>query len=103
MKKPPQSIKFRDYLNEQLSNKKYAKKFLQIALEDYLSDGDRHEFFAAIKAVADASGGITNLAKKSGLSRQALYKIFSEKGNPEFSTVVNILDKVGYKISLSLK
>ena len=97
------NIKFRDYLLDKLSDKDYRKKFLQIALDDYLKEGDYYEFLAALKTLAEAKGGISKLSKSSGLSRQALYKIFSDKGNPEFITMVKILNEMGLKLSITSK
>lgn len=51
--------------------------------------------------IADALGvvararGMAQIARKTGLSREGLYKTLSEKGNPEFATVLKILEAVG--------
>lgn len=103
MKGKPRIISLDNYFDKKMMDPEYRRVFLQVAIEDFLKDGDKTEFLCALKAVAEAKLGIAKLAKKTGLSRQALYKIFSEKGNPEFGTIVNILDKLGMTISFGFK
>ena len=51
----------------------------------------------AIHRVALARG-ITKVSKESGISRRALYKIFSEEGNPTAETLLSLLDTLGVGI-----
>jgi len=39
--------------------------------------------------------GMTELAKKTGLAREALYRSLSEKGDPRYSTVCKVLSAYG--------
>ncbi len=103
MKQKRNTLAFADYMKEKLSDPEYLERYIEIAIEDFLKDRDIIGFLCALRTVADARGGIPKLAKKAGLSKQALYKIFSPKGNPEFSTIVNIMDKMGMKLSVSVK
>jgi DNA-binding phage protein len=50
--------------------------------------------------VAVALGGMTRLAKNSGLNRQNLYKAFSGKRDPAYSTVEGIVHGLGYTIKV---
>ena len=44
-----------------------------------------------LRDIVDATRGFTKLAKETGLARQSLYKVLSEKGNPEFGSVWKIV------------
>jgi len=59
-------------------------------LEAAFEDGDPQLIVAAIGDIAKAYG-MTKLASKTGLSRESLYKALSQKGNPRFATVLNLL------------
>ncbi|MEO5334570.1 MAG: putative addiction module antidote protein [Magnetococcus sp. YQC-5] len=72
-------------------------------LEECLSDGDIELFKLALKHVADAQGGMTGLAKATTLSREALYRSLSKKGNPRLDTLAKVLDVFGLRIGVSVK
>ena len=72
---------------EHLKDHDEAVAYLNAALEESLK-GDaesQHLFLTALRNVAEAQGGIGNLAKKAGIGRESLYKTLSEKGNPEMA------------------
>jgi hypothetical protein len=50
----------------------------------------------AVRSVA--SGGMANLARKTSLNRENLYRSLSKKGNPKLSSLASILDAVGIKL-----
>ncbi|MCL2818661.1 MAG: putative addiction module antidote protein [Actinomycetia bacterium] len=47
---------------------------------------------AALREVARANGGMTALARKTGLSREALYRSLTEESDPRYSTICRIVD-----------
>jgi probable addiction module antidote protein len=55
-------------------------------------------------AIADALGviararGMSEIAKKTGLRREGLYKMLSVRGNPELATVLRILQAIGVQL-----
>jgi probable addiction module antidote protein len=57
----------------------------------------KERFLMALKDIAKAHG-VANVASESVVTRQALYRTLSEKGNPEFSTLLSILSALGLKI-----
>jgi probable addiction module antidote protein len=71
------------------------------AMADYLSEafetGDHSYIAQAIGTVARARG-MTGIANNTGLSRESLYKSLKETGNPEFSTVMNVLDALDIQL-----
>ena len=44
--------------------------------------------------------GMTELARRTGLSRETLYKILSENGNPTYSTLCKLLEAFGVRMQL---
>ena len=53
-----------------------------------------------MSSVAKAQGGFTDLARRTGLSRQSLYKALSPEGNPRLDTLGNILSAMGFKLAV---
>ena len=43
---------------------------------------------------------MTELAQKTNLSRENLYRILSEKGNPKLTSIVSLLDAVGFSLAV---
>jgi len=93
---------FRRYHLEKLKSMKAAKIYLEVALEEFEKDHDKETFLQAIRDVAEAQGGLSLLAKRTGLNRQNLYKALSIKGNPQFDTIGTILQALGFKLSIGL-
>ena len=54
----------------------------------------------ALGNVAKARG-MTNIAKKTNLNRQNLYKALSSKGYPKFETVIKILQALDLKLTIA--
>lgn len=46
------------------------------------------------------SKGMSEIAKKSGLGRQALYRALSEDGNPTLETLLGVLDALGLQLTV---
>ena len=69
-------------------------------LSDAVADGDARYIAAALGAVARAHGGITDLAKATGLHRQTLHRALSERGNPTLDTVLKVLDALGLRMTI---
>lgn len=67
-------------------------------LEAALEDGDPAVVAAAIGDIARARG-MTRVAKKAGLGRESLYRALSPNGNPEFGTILRVMDALGIRFS----
>lgn len=71
-------------------------------LEECLADGDIELFKLALRNVANARlGGMSELAKRTNLGRESLYKTLSGKGNPKLETLTKILEATGLRLSVS--
>lgn len=64
------------------------------AIQQYLSDafetGDR-AFIADSIGAAIKAKGVSKISEQTGLSRTALYRTFSENGNPKLDTLLSVL------------
>ncbi|MBB1200368.1 putative addiction module antidote protein [Enterobacteriaceae bacterium 89] len=79
-------------------NPEDAQMYLEIALEEINEEGGVGAFMIALRHVIEARGGIGDVAAKTGLSRQQLYKTLSEEGNPTLTTLMKITRAVGVKL-----
>lgn len=87
------SKRHKDSLSERLKNPDYAALYLNEIMEDE----DPVLLLSALKDVAEAMGGLSQLSDKTNLNRANLYKILSNEGNPEFHTFLTILNGLGIK------
>jgi probable addiction module antidote protein len=74
-------------------------EYLNAALED----GDERVLLLALRNAIDAIGGMTELARRTGLSREALYRTLSEEGNPRLSSLMAILKAFGVELAVRPK
>jgi probable addiction module antidote protein len=65
-------------------------------MEAALEDGHPAVVAMAVGNIARAKG-MTKVAKDAGLSRATMYKSFREGGNPEFATVIKVINALGLK------
>jgi len=94
---------FNDYLIEDLKNPETAQAYLQEILNEYYNDKDIDLFLHCLKPLIKAHGSVAKFAEKAGINRTYLYKIFNHKVKPEFHTLVNILDKLGFEFTVKAK
>ena len=73
--------------------------FLQTIFEEYEDNPDEGALLSALRQVAKAQGGMTEVAKKTHLSRERLYKTLSKDGNPRLKNLKKILEAFGYTLS----
>ena len=66
-------------------------------LEAALEDGDPALVVAALGDIA-RSKGMTQIARETGLGRESLYKALSNEGNPEFATVLKVIQALGLRL-----
>tara|TARA_R110000868_G_scaffold69261_1_gene204196 strand:- start:70062 stop:70379 length:318 start_codon:yes stop_codon:yes gene_type:complete len=90
------------WLYGKLKNKRYALAYLEGALKEYEIDNNTEAFLLAFRDIAKAQGGIAELAKKTNLNRESLYKTLSSKGNPKLETLITLLKGLGFRFSLKL-
>ena len=67
-------------------------------LTDALETGDPTYIRHALGVVARARG-MTAIAKEAGVTREALYKALSDRGDPKLSTLLGVLKALGIQLS----
>jgi probable addiction module antidote protein len=67
---------------------------IAIFMADALETGDCAHIASALGVVARAKG-MTELARETGLSREQLYRSFSEQGNPTLKTMLAVMRALG--------
>jgi len=82
--------------SEFLDNEEVIAEYLTAALEDENPD----VFLAAVGNVAKARG-MTDIAERTGLGRESLYKAMAPGAKPRYDTVLKVLHSLGVKISVS--
>ena len=70
-------------------------------LADAFETGDAAYIANALVVVARARG-MTAIAKDAGITREALYKALSERGDPRLSTLLGVAKALGVKLSVSV-
>ena len=88
-----------EWLSKKLQNANFAAEYLNAATED----DDPATYLAALRKIAEARGGLSHIAQETGLSREALYRTLSSRGNPTVKTLTAILKVSGLKLSFSAK
>jgi len=73
-----------------------AAAYLEATIDE--SGDDPAAIAAALGAIA-RSGNLSELARRTGMSREGLYKALSTDGNPSFATIVKVARALGLTIS----
>jgi len=68
-------------------------------LKEVVDTGNTSDFIHALNIAAKAKG-MSEVAKKAGVTRSSLYKSLSEEGNPRFDTINKIINALGCKLEI---
>lgn len=80
-----------------------ADEYIKIAFDEYAKDGDEKALLITLRQAAKAKSNFKDLAAKTGLSRENLYRALSPNGNPRFHTIMLILNALGYALTLQIR
>jgi probable addiction module antidote protein len=69
--------------------------YLEATLEE---SGDDPAVIARALGTIARSGNLSELARKTGLSREGLYKALTAEGNPSFATISKVARALGLRI-----
>ena len=83
-------------LHEWLKSPKNASAYLNAVLEE----GDKTAMLMALREVAQANGGMAAIAERSHVKRESLYQMLSKRGNPELTSLFNVLHGMGLTITI---
>ena len=87
-------------VEELREDREFAAEYLKAALESLTDPDDRGASLLMLRALAEAYGGLGTVATQAGLSREALYRSLSPKGNPTLKTLVAVLKPMGLRLSV---
>lgn len=101
MKKYPASISHHAAEVEELrADREQAIAYLKMAMESLDNPEDRAAGLLALRAIAEAYGGLGKIAEEAGISRESLYRALSPNGNPTLKTLIAVLKSVGMRLSV---
>ncbi len=69
-------------------------------LNSAFQDEDPQVFLIALGHLAKKKG-MTEIAKKTGLNREGLYKSLSGEGNPQFLTIKKVIRVLGCRLAIT--
>jgi len=102
MRKLKAGIPYHTWEIEQLrSDRELTVEYLKVALECLEDPEERGGGLLALRAVAEAYGGLGAVAAQAGISRESLYRALSPKGNPTLKTLVAVLKAVGLRLTVT--
>lgn len=88
-------------IESELKTEEDIKEWLSLNLDEYLQDGDLNAFVRALEYVVRVKDNISNISRKTGISRSNLYAIFNGDVTPQFDTVLKLLKKLGYTLKVA--
>jgi probable addiction module antidote protein len=77
-----------------------TKEEINEYLNNAYMDDDPRIFLIALGNLAKKQG-MTDIARKTGLNRESLYKALTGEGNPRFSTVSKVTKALGCKLAVA--
>ena len=80
---------------EHLRTPEEMAAYLEACLEE--ADGNAAFIAKALGDIARAKG-MAQVARDSGLSRESLYKALSGERNPDFDTILKVVEALGLKL-----
>jgi probable addiction module antidote protein len=92
------TVNYEKGLIKRLQNPEYASEYLNEALKE----GSQEIFMLALRDVAKAKG-VSQTARESSLNREAMYRMLSENGNPNLSSLNKLLDTLGLTLNIGMK
>jgi len=87
-------------LAELRADRELAVEYLKAAMQSLDDPDDRAAGLLALRTIAEAYGGLAAVAAEAGISREALYRALSPKGNPTLKTLLAVLKTVGMRLSV---
>lgn len=101
-----ENVKFNDDLNSRLHDENEQALWLQIALEEYLKDGDFDMFYTCLEKIIEVRNiSVRKMSKDLALSRSNVIKLLdgATKTAPKIDTIVKIFDYLDFEIKIQPK
>lgn len=87
-------------LIESLKNPGEAQAYLEVALKGCDETGEIDGLLLALRAVAEAQGGVGKLARRAGVNREHLYRVLSSQSKPKADNLLAIISGLGFRVRL---
>jgi len=92
------SINYNDQLLERLKDTEYSLAYLN----ECLNDTDPKVFLSALRNVIEAQcGGLSTVSNETKLNKENLYRMLSDQGNPQISSIYKLLHCIGWKLQVA--
>ncbi|MBR1754065.1 helix-turn-helix transcriptional regulator [bacterium] len=101
-----ENVKFEDELREHLQDPKEQALWLQVALDEYIKDGNFDAFYYSLEKVIEVRNiSIRKMSKETELSRSNIIKLLDGKTKtaPKIDTLVKIFDYLDFEIKIQPK
>ena len=92
----PPSVPYENSLIQDLKDPREAAAYLEAVIEV----GNPAALMLALRQVAQAQGGVSRIARKAKLTREATYRILSKSGNPELRSFRALLRATGLRLAI---
>jgi probable addiction module antidote protein len=92
---PKRTRSFKAGQLERLKDPSYAAEYVNAAIEG----SDNAALLLALRNVAEAQS-VTTVAHQAGVSRENVYRMLSETGNPCYTSLQGILGALGLRLSI---
>jgi probable addiction module antidote protein len=88
-------------VKELREDREFAVEYLKAAMESLDNPEERAGGLIALRAVAEAYGGLGAVAAQAGIRRESLYRALSPTGNPTLKTLIAVLKTVGLRLTVT--
>ncbi len=101
-----EQVKHDDVVKEHLQDPKEQALWLQVALDEYIKDGNFDAFYYSLEKVIEVRNiSIRKMSKETELSRSNIIKLLDGKTKtaPKIDTLVKIFDYLDFEIKIQPK
>ena len=101
-----ENINFNDELLESLKEPSEQAEWLQVALDEYIKDGDFNAFFASLEKIIEVRNvSVRKMSKDLELNRSNILKLLNGevKTAPRLDTLTKILNYLDFEITIAPK
>ena len=95
------TIHYNELEKKYMEDYEYQKEYLNLSLEEYITDGDFNKFYKSLEKVIKSRESISSFAKKVNIDRSNLYTLFNGEKVPRLDTIAKILKELGYTIKVA--
>lgn len=95
---------WREYQKERLANDQEAAiDYLQLTLEEYLTDDDLPFFLKGLRTFIESQGGVSELSKRTSIEPEILLDALSNEDTPRLDILNTILNAFGCQLPVQHK